>query len=63
MLCSKFNYLNQQPVFSGGKNTGPDGVPEGDPEGGSEWDPEGVQKGVQIERSTFCTDLKENISY
>ena len=38
MLCSKFNYLNQQPVFSGRKNTGPDGGPNGVPEGS----PDGV---------------------
>ena len=42
MFCSKFNYLKQEPVFSGRKTRGPDGDPEGGPEGpqmGSRWGP------------------------
>ena len=44
MLYSKFDYLNQETVFSARKIGSPDGDPEGVPNEG----PEGVHQGVQI---------------
>ena len=53
MLYSKFDYLNQETVFSARKIGSPDGDPEGVPNEG----PEGVHQGVQIGGgSMFCTN-------
>ena len=60
MFCSKFNYLSQEPAFSGkisftfflfsffqkkGKRGGPEGGPEGGPDRRPKGGPEGVQMG------------------
>jgi len=52
VVCSKFNYLTQEPILSGRNIGGPDGVQKGS--GGG---PEEVQWRVQMEGSSFCTDL------
>ena len=33
MVCSKFHYLNQEPIFSGRKIGGPDGAQKGSKRG------------------------------
>ena len=63
MLCSKFNHLNQQPVFSGRKNAGLEGGPRRGSRRGSRRGPEGVKmgskRGSRLRGPRFVPNLRD----